>query len=210
MYIPLGLGKFQICVCVGCNRDAATQLIASTPGGQKYYLSVCDLKTHYARVTKASNQLKTGMAIKDLCSMGLVDTGLIFVQEAGREDKCKVGSITPTQRRNREKPSIPAKSSQVKAASTAWDWEARPGRWMRLDGTCVKLSALPTAELISSCIAIQKANFVRITSKISWIKGLVSPRVPISYPIDKLNVGTHEATWKLEEFKQEAEERGLL
>ena len=207
MQIPLELGKFQMCACPTCDRDAVRQRIATSPGGQKYYLGVCLIESHYTDLDETVRELEAGITTKELQAKGLVDTASIFIQQVGSESKHRVAFIAPPQR------SQPLPVSKVKPDVTPaanWSWEARPDRWMRLNGASVRLSALSDTELVSACLTIRKANFTRVTSKLSWIKELVSPRETVPYPLDKMEVGTHEAAWKLEEFKQEAEERGLL
>lgn len=210
MTLPLELGKFQICVVRGCNRDAAQQVVTKEGSPIQYYLGVCNSAEHLQQVERVAKSLDT---TPNPVALLEVDKEQVFVRPEGRDTKCKLVHFRTTESPEPERQpctkSMPA-LNLVSSACPEWEWEARPDRWMTLAGKSVKLSALPNGEFVSSCLEILRVNYKRVTSTTKWVRQLVMPRVPCTYDADKLDVGTSEAGWKLAEFKQEAINRGLL
>ncbi len=215
MTLPLELGKFQVCVIPDCNRDATQQVVTEEGKPLQYYLGVCDIEEHVARVLRVARSLDT--APNPIALLG-VDSDQVFVRPEGRDTKCKLQHFnTPTSPEPKIPPSPKTQPNlhvlPTPEASTAcpeWEWDARPDRWMTLKGKSVKLGALPNGEFVSSCLAVCRLNYKRITTSTSWVKQLVLPKVSCVYDPDKLDVGPSEAGWKLAEFKREAIIRGLL
>jgi len=203
MTLPLGLGKFQICICSGCGRDATLQVMTTTEDPQ-YFLGVCG--EHEQQALQVKEALERGSSPEELSGVSIQQ---LFVSPAGRSTKCKyLHWIAPT-------PTAPPvqKLQKMPKAPTAcanWTWEVRPNRWMTLKGESVKLRSLSNQEFISSCIEVRRLNYKRATTATSWIDQLVPPNVLCQYDADKLEVGSSEAYWKLSEFKEEATARGLL
>jgi hypothetical protein len=109
-----------------------------------------------------------------------------------------------------EMPQPPKPEEVIVEVCKDWVWLSRYERWMDIEGNHVRLSSLPLDQFVCSAVAIRKANYARITSRVKWTEMLVLPKTPIPYPTAELEVGYQEAGIKLDEFKEEAAERGLL
>jgi len=205
MTLPLSLGKFQICVVPECGRDATQQVITEEGNPLQYYLGVCGSAEHLLQVEKVARSIAT--TPNPVALLGL-DRDQVFVRPAGRSTKCKLVHFNAPPKRDHTV-RVPTKP-KVPTACSEWEWEARPDRWMTLEGKSVRISALPNAEFVCSCLAVSRLNYKRVTRTTSWVKQLVLPRVPCVYDENKLDVGPAEAGWKLAEFKREAANRGLI
>lgn len=213
-YIDLGLDKFQICVCHGCPADASRELSAELRNGVIFYLGVCESEEHFNQVVKIKKRLAKGDTPGDLDKNKLLDLDDLFICPPGKDQKCKVAQWEAFKADPHAKPKMPqppkmAKQNSFKACKE-WEWVHRFDRWMTIEGKEVRLERLPLAQFISAALAIQKTNFSRITTKTKWVRMLVKPEIVYTYPEEQLLVGHHEAGLKLGEFKDEAEERGLL
>lgn len=114
---------------------------------------------------------------------------------------------TPTSEEQEEQP----ESHNPLIASKDWTWILNPNQWMSIDGVSVRFTNLSDVELIGAALAIQQANFQRISKRISWIKTLLIRGIPpIKYPKKEIEVGIKYAAEKLEEMYGELLERGLL
>jgi hypothetical protein len=81
---------------------------------------------------------------------------------------------------------------------------------MTVEGGPVHISKLSSEELLDAVLAIRKANFARITARISWIRD-IEPRGRVRhvYPEEALAVGFKMAGFKLEEMREVLESRAL-
>ena len=219
-FISTQLDKFQMCICPGCSGDATSQVSAKMEDGTNYYLAACYRKSHRKQSKEAKEALEEGQKPESLHVSKALNVDELFIQPPGRDQKCKIQQwiafkadpVAPVpvpqppaaaqaQRQNTEK---------VYPVSKNWEWEHRMGWWKRADGRRVRIERLPLNELICTVQAIQEQNFVRITKKLAWIRMLVRQKINYTYPEEALEVGYAEAGLKLEEFKDEAEARGLL
>lgn len=109
-----------------------------------------------------------------------------------------------------ESPEIltPPKKEELRAVDT-WMWVSNFGRWMTITGETAKLSSFSDNELIGAALAIQQANFKRITARIAWVKKFEGMPVAV-YPESEIDVGFKEAGEKLEEFEEELRERNVV
>lgn len=213
-FIDLGLDKFQICSCPGCDYDASNELCAKLKNGTEYYLASCERRGHKKRTQDVKQLLEQGITVTRLHTQGLINQEEVFIKPSGKNQKCKflqwkAFKANPHVEEPAPKPQK-LNDEKVHKVCKNWKWVPRMDYWMNERGEQVRLSRLPLAQLVSSVFAIRDANFGRVTKRIAWTKSLVEQRIRYTYPTEELLVGYKEAGLKLEEFKEEAEERGLL
>lgn len=213
-FIDLGLDKFQICSCPGCDYDASNEVCAKLKSGTEYYLASCERRGHKKRTQDVKQLLEQGVNVNQLHTQGLINQEEVFIKPPDKDQKCKFlqWQAYKDNPRLEEPPPQPKKleTNNVHSVCKNWKWVPRMDYWMNERGDQVRLSRLPLAQLVSSILAIRDVNFGRVTKRIAWTKSLVEPRIKFTYPKEELLVGNVEAGLKLEEFKEEAEERGLL
>jgi len=220
-FIPLELDKFQVCSHTGCGYDATSQHKCVMEDGTVYYASSCSRRGHPKRVKEALQRLKEGMDVRSLHRAKLLNTEELFIQPAGKDQKCKWEQweehllhpeseapppiLAPQASRRRR-----AGNSRVFDVSRQWCWEYHPGFWRDADNKKVRLQALPLAQLVASVRGIMKTNFKRAGSRLAWTKELTDIRVAYTYPEGAFDVEKAEASRKLEEFQEEAQRRELI
>ena len=212
LFIDLKLDKFQLCICPDCAGDAVKEIQVELKDGTVYFLASCDRKGHLLNVEEAAQELHNGLKPRALHVAHQIDIQSLFIKPPEKEQKCK---FVQWQKKTQTKirpipPALRGPSSGTQTVCNTWQWMYRFEWWMDADGKKVRLRRLPLAQLVSSILAIRKHNFARITKKIAWTKVLVLPTIQFVYPETLLDVGSIEASRKLEEFREEAEERGLL
>ncbi len=220
-FIELERSKFQRCAFPECIGDAVSQEEAHMKDGTAYYLGACGREGHLEQVQKAQALLVSGIPPKKLHKKKELNIEELFIQPVGKEQKCKlaqweayvanpVAETPPPQPKPQAQRRNTATKPEVIPVCAEWAWVERFEWWMQADGKTVRLSRLSPAEFVAAVLAIRDANFARVTVRIAWTKELVSPGVTYSYPEEGLTVGYKSAGLKLDEFKEEAEERGLL
>lgn len=214
-FLDSGLHKFQICGYPGCEKDAKTEIVFNNA----YSIGVCADSTHIAALEEIKRTYESTPSIKVFKKLNIEE--LFFFPKEMEGKKCKYLQWTKrdeTPPPQKEKPptpkpvklaSSPIKESPPVKIVEGWKWVTNFGRWMTVEGRVVQLSTLPTDELTRSIIMIRDLNFGRVTARIAWTKEIIS-RVAYQYPENELTVGSNVAGEKLEEFKEAAEERGLL
>lgn len=92
------------------------------------------------------------------------------------------------------------------------NWEFVPNmyEWMTVEGKILPIKKLPEKEFVDSVWALVHANFSKVSSKMAWVKGLPTFGVPYSYPREALAIGAGDAKEKIEEFYENAVERGWV
>jgi hypothetical protein len=118
-----------------------------------------------------------------------------------------------------ETPSIPPKQSRIveKEILTPappvcddWTFVSNLYEWMDKDGNVVSIKQLPDKEFVDSVWALLHANFSKVGTTLAWAKQLPTFGVAYAYPREVLAVGARDAKDKLEEFYENAEERGWI
>lgn len=203
IYLPLGVAKYQICSVPECGRDAKAEHYATSKGGTKYALGVCELSSHEDHIKSVCRGLENSTIAHTE-----VDKKTIFRVHAGASQKCKLSGSSkqpPAPAQQRKKGS----SRRVATASDSWVWVPNFNKWMSVTGRTVFISKIQTSELVAAAIAVRNANFKTQTKSVSWVCQLVKGK-PYFLPEESLAVGCTMALGKLEEFREELEERGVL
>lgn len=215
-FLDPGLHKFQICGCPDCDKDAKAEIMF----GGAYSMGVCADPTHIETMEAIKREYESAPSMKLLKKLNLEE--LFIFPDDSEGKKCKYlqwikRDDTPPPQKEKPpelKPTIPTKSSPIKESPPIkiiedWKWVNNFGRWMTVEGKVVQLSSLSTDELTRSIVMIRDLNFGRVTSRVAWTKEIISS-VSYQYPQEELTVGSKMAGEKLEEFKEIAEERGLI
>jgi len=214
MFIDLVLGKFQRCCFPHCDGDSSRETYAIMPDGETFFLSACNRKGHYEYVERAAQKVLkkpiAGLKLKE----GILQHKRVFVQPVGMDQKCRWDLWQEYLKDGGENAQAqtepPPVNLTVVPVCEGWVWVANSGKWMNPTGTPLWMPDMTDQELVCSVLQIVKVNYTKITKRISWIRDLVLPREMLKYPEGELFVGTQVAGKKLDEFKQLAEERGLL
>ena len=174
--------KFIRCCYKGCNKDAVVEYTFGI-----VVIPVCDDPIHIAIAPLFGRNLTQGKDSKYLNTKRL---------------------------RHKKNEKTKAKSKQKylsKKVTVSWRWVDDFDYWMSTEGQVILLSALSDDELLDSMQAIRLANFTRFSKTIAWLKDLYENNPPKHlYPNAELQVGRPEALTKLEQFREEAVERGML
>jgi hypothetical protein len=91
-----------------------------------------------------------------------------------------------------------------------WEFVYNLYEWMDVNGKIVPIKRLPNKEFVDSIWALIHANFAKVGTTLAWAKQLPTFGVAFAYPREALDVGARDAKDKLEEFYENAEERGWL
>jgi hypothetical protein len=91
-----------------------------------------------------------------------------------------------------------------------WEFVANMYEWMDKDGKIVPIKKLPDKEFVDSVWALIHMNFAKVGPTLAWAKQLPTFGTPYDYPKEAIGVGARDAKEKLEEFYENAEERGWL
>ncbi len=210
-FIELGLDKYQICICPECACDAVRQTCAALGNGRAYFISSCGTRGHAKYAEDIKQQLSEGADPHSLP----IEIEELFIKPPDKEEKCKLLQWEEFEANPEEAAPLPQPKPQAQRRNEAkvcdeWAWVSRMDWWMDAEGSMVRLRSLRIDELVSSVLAIRDLNFSRVTKRIAWTKQLVVPKVKYEYPEEELSVGYQEAGLKLDEFQEEANERGLL
>lgn len=212
IHLSLGIAKFQRCSVLGCGRDAVDAFRAQTKDKNTFHFGICAKADHKESLLCMSPGCEQ-KTITQLIQGATVDKETIFIQPAGIDWKCRwLGwkdskKKGPTQRRNG-----PDGEAEVVAFRVypSWEWIRNYRRWMDVEGQLVSLRKLSVEEFVSSAVALREANYLRVTKRVSWVSLLVFGERRYLYPRKEMEVGSALAGDKLDEFKEEAETRGLL
>jgi len=226
LYIREQLDKFQICSCPKCGQDAVKEVVARMGDGTIFFLASCSEKDHVILCEKNKLDLLSGMYTpQKLVDENRLELEELFFQPAGHQNlKCKYSQwitylkelekevsersvVQPNKIKKQEKAAI--RSSTVKAPEY-WTWIENIDKWMNTEGNIVRIANLHNDEFISAVQAIIRINFSRVTKRVLWTKELLRPIMLYEYPEEELNVGAKMAGEKLEEFREEASDRGLI
>lgn len=91
-----------------------------------------------------------------------------------------------------------------------WEYVVNMYEWMDKDGNVVPIKRLSEKEFVDSVWALIHANFAKVGTTLAWAKQLPSFGVAYAYPREELAIGARDAKEKLEEFYENAGERGWL
>jgi len=209
----------------GCGCDAVAEKDLPTGEGV-IYITVCE--KHKREKVDRENFLISNYDVENLFfrPAGFASTKCkyhLWRQFVERLEKETLEGPLPEPKRKPQAPrqtyaaaSTPADDSltplppkeELRAVDT-WTWVSNFGRWMTMTGETSRISSLSDKELIGAALAIQQANFKRITARIAWVKELESMPVVV-YPAPEVDVGFKEAGEKLEEFEEELRERKII
>lgn len=110
----------------------------------------------------------------------------------------------------KEKKSGPVVDKTSPPVCEDWDYIANLYEWMTVEGKVVPIKKLPEKEFVDSVWAIIHANFAKVGPKMAWAKLLPTFGPAYAYPHEPLGVGAADAKEKLEEFYENAVERGWV
>lgn len=91
-----------------------------------------------------------------------------------------------------------------------WEYVYNLYEWMTVVGKVVPIKKLPEKEFVDSVWALVHVNFSKVGRTMAWVKQLPAFGAPYAYPKEALDVGARDAKDKLEEFYENAEERGWI
>ena len=221
-FIPAGIvGRFQTC-CIhlkksaeACGYDASEEVVAECRDGSKIHIPVCSNPEHQREAVVAKKLIEQG---KDPKVLETLEWAWLFIQPPESSEKCKLPNwelyleapppaiLEP--RKILSTKSIAAPVIVVHEAMVGWTWVDDIDKWMSITGEVVRISKLSNAEFIAAALAIRDAN--GITKRTAWVKDLVPPREGYRWPANALKVGTERAGNKLDDFKDSADDRGLI
>jgi hypothetical protein len=206
-FIPLDFHKFQVCGCVDCGFDATAECVVVNAKGETYYVGTCE--AHTTTVQSAIEHLKGRTSPHTLEKKKLLAIDELFIQPAGKNEKCKFLQWESYQQNPDEEAPVPQPPKEILLEATEdWEWIENHKWWMSVEGEPLHMSKLETEELIGAVLAIREKNFSRITKRIEWIRSLkLEGKNRYVYPDDKLDVGYRVAGLKLEEFREVLEKR---
>lgn len=174
-----------------CNGDAVVDYAMTKPDGTRIYIPLCGKRAHLARGYRLKCKLEQGKAPEDIEDL---NPKRLYYRQPGKK------TITPA---------VPKVSA--KKTVDGWRWVEDFDRWMNVEGQEVWIRDLEDHELIDSMHAIRRSNFTRYSKTIAWLKELYENNPPkYDFPKEELQVGREEALAKLEQFREEAVERGML
>jgi hypothetical protein len=186
-----------------CQGDAKVCITAHLKDKRIIYLPICTKRGHISKGVILQGLLVKGREIESLEDL---DTAEVFVRDVGEKLKHKLiqgDSPAPAQR-----PPVPQPKSYE--AVSWWEWIDDTDLWMDTTGEIVRISKLSKEEFISAVNTICEVNLSRITKKNAWVKGMQTRRVTHLYPLEAMEVGSANASEKLEEFFEIAEDNGWV
>jgi hypothetical protein len=107
----------------------------------------------------------------------------------------------------------PARKQPVEPAPPVcpdWEFIANMYEWMDKDGKVVPIKKLSDKEFVDSVWALIHTNFAKVGPTLAWAKQLPTYGAAYDYPRGAIGVGAKDAKEKLEEFYENAEERGWV
>ena len=177
--------KYVRCCYAGCDKDAVVEHTLDTT-----IIPVCDDPIHVAIAPLFSLALAQGRPSETIKHLN--PKRLQYKDQEGTTRKLKV-------------------ECPVEKITASWGWIDDFDCWMNAEGQTVLLRALQDDELLDSMHAIRQANFTRYSKTIAWLQDLFKNNPPkYNYPEKELQVGRLKALTKLEQFREEAVERGML
>lgn len=199
-FIPLELGKFQLCCVPGCSGDAIGEHKKKISTGT-VYMGYCYRRGH-------NTQVKNICASTDTIKQDMENS---FFQPNGACRKCKISVFL----KNPVKPVleediVTKKKALQMAKSFKWVYNYR--KWKDLRGVLVPIHTLSDEEILSAIHWIRVTNFERMSKKLEWTKWVKSIAITsmVEYPEDSLIVSSNAAHNKLEEFKSVVIKRNLM
>lgn len=96
----------------------------------------------------------------------------------------------------------------IRRATADWEWVEEFDEWMSTDGHRVRITKLPSEEIVDAIIAITRANFEKLPNKLKWTKKLFPQNVH-KYPEDALTPPKKTVLAKLEEMQEALRLKGL-
>jgi len=174
-----------------CNGDAVVDYAMTKPDGTRVYIPLCGKRSHLARGYRFKCKLEQGKAPEEIDDL---NPKRLRYRHPGKK------IITPAV------PKVPAKKT-----TKGWHWVDDFDHWMNVEGQVVRIRDLEDHELLDAMHAIRRSNFTRYSKTIAWLKELFENDPPkYEFPGEELQVGRGEALAKLEQFREEAVERGML
>jgi len=198
VFIPLELGKFQMCCAPGCHGDAVGEHKKKINGGT-VYMGYCSVRGHNKQVSVLC--LQTEHLTHEMPHA--------FFQPEGATRKIKVSMFLGKPFEPKVETSSKKKSPQM---VKSFQWVHNYQKWRDLKGTVVPIKILSDEEILSAIYRIRIANFKRMSKKLEWtqwVKNMVIAQM-VEYPEGSLEVSQQIAHEKLEEFKSIAIARGLM
>ncbi len=188
--------KYVRCCCLDkegktCPNHAVVDYALTQKDGTRIYIPVCSHRSHLPHGFNFKRKLEQGKAPEDIEHL---NPKRLRYRHAGTK------TITPAV------PEVPAKKT-----AKGWHWIDDFDRWMNVSGKTVPIRDLEDDEILDAMHAIRRSNFTRYSSTIAWLKELFENDPPkYDFPEEELQVGRAEALTKLEQFREEAVERGML
>jgi hypothetical protein len=118
-------------------------------------------------------------------------------------------SAAAVEKQEKKKPGTVVKENSPPVCDD-WEFVYNIDEWMGTDGKVVPIKKLPEKEFVDSVWALIHANFSKVGTTLAWAKQLPTHGAAYAYPREALAVGARDAKDKLEEFYENAEERGWL
>jgi hypothetical protein len=238
-YIDTAPDTFEVCCIrqekkgetVTCQSDAKVCIAAHLKNKCILYLPICTKKGHIAKGVGLQGKLEKGADIRELDD---VDIEEVFIKHRDESLKCKIlqweadraaeekarsdrkkkleeGWEEPEEEAPAHRPVVPpASKPQTHEAVSYWEWVDDTDLWMDVTGETVRISKLSKEEFVSAITTICEVNLSRITKRNEWVKKLLTRRVQYLYPKDAIEVGSQNASEKLEEFFEVAEDKNWL
>lgn len=114
----------------------------------------------------------------------------------------------PKQQSRKSHPEHPAQPAPQVCEN--WEFVANMYEWMDKDGKVVPIKKLSDKEFVDSVWALIHMNFAKVGPTLSWAKQLPSFGTAYDYPREAIGVGARDAKEKIEEFYENAGERGWV